>query len=281
MEDKAELARKAAQLIRQVPPMPESIMRLLTAGKGTHHADDELRVMVENDPGLCADLLHLANEACCDSGETVETVEDAIRRLGVEPLVQFIGVAYAEKTIQKEFAQLERLHQYFDHSQDISLSCQIIAEVLDMPKHERDMYAVIGLIHDVGRLIIVVASDRASVSLMGTSWEEMTSIVRDEKQLLGMDHCDVGMQLCSKWGFAPILQEAVLRHHTPLLGKDFSFPGAVIFIAHFISFSDMTGEILASVFDTELPAAMHMSTRHFDRAQELFQSRAPVRSHSR
>lgn len=274
MPDKAQLAFKAAQLIKRLPPMPENINRLLTAEVLTGHADAQVRRLIENDPGLCADLLHLATAACCDSGEQIETIDDAIRQIGIAPLIQLIGVAYAKTTIQKEFAQLERLDEYFQHSRDISLCCRIIAEVLDMPRHDRDVYAVIGLIHDVGRLIIMVATNKTSVSLIGTSWDEMMSIVEDERQLLGMNHCDVGMQLCNKWRFTQILQEAVLRHHTPLLGKDFSFPGAVTFIAHFVSFSDLTGEVLADVLDAELPAAMNMTTSHFYRAQELFQSRA-------
>ena len=253
--------------------MPENISQLLAAEGDTCYGDPEVRGLIENDPGLCADLLYLANAARTDPSENIDTIDDAVQHIGVEPLLQLIGVAYAKQTIQEEFSELKRLPEYFDHSRDISLCCRILAEVMDLPRRDRDVYAVIGLIHDVGRLVIMVAANRTSASLMGTSWDEMISVVVEEKQLLGMNHADLGMQLCKKWSFTPLLQEAVERHHTPLLGTDFSFPGALVFIAHFISYSDLSGEIVTNMLDADLPAAMKITPQHFDRAQELYQAR--------
>ena len=173
MEEQVELARKVAQLIHRLPPMPDNISRLMAAELDSGQECAEVFGLIENDPGLCADLLHLANNSCYKSSKNIETVGDAVREIGIQPLVQFIGVSYAKQTVQKEFAPLKHLNQYFQHSQDISLSCRIMAEVLDIAKQQREMYAVVGLIHDVGRLVIMIASNRTSVPLMGTSWKEM------------------------------------------------------------------------------------------------------------
>jgi HD-like signal output (HDOD) protein len=40
-----------------------------------------------------------------------------------------------------------------------------------------------------------------------------------------LDHCRVGMQLCKKWNFSQLLQQAVLRHHSPLNDGDFDYLG--------------------------------------------------------
>ena len=207
MEEQEELARKVAQLIQMLPPMPDNISRLMAVETDSRQEYTEVLGLIENDPGLCADLLHLASGSFYESSVNVETIDDAVQEIGIQPLVQFIGVSYTKQTIQEEFAPLKHLNQYFQHSQEISLSCRIIAEVLGMPKHQREMYSVIGLIHDIGRLIIMLASNRTSVPLMGTSWDEMISIVHNEKEVLGLNHCDVGMQLCSKWNFSPLLNE--------------------------------------------------------------------------
>lgn len=273
MEQRQDLARKVAQLIEILPPMPDNIARLMAIRLDSTDGYMEALGLIENDPGLCTDLLHLANNFRFDSAKPIETINDAVNRIGIQPLVQLIAVAYAGKTIKKEFAILQHLNDYFRHSQDISLCCQILAGLQDLPGHQRQMFAVAGLIHDIGRLIIMVASNKTTVHLMGTSWEKMTTVVGDEKKILGLNHCDVGMQLCSKWNFSPVLQEGVLRHHTPLINTDFSFPGGVIFISHFVSFSDLTGEILSTMVGPELLNCLHLTLSDFCRAQQIFQSR--------
>ena len=272
MQEKEELSRKVAILIKKLPPMPDNIGQLMDAKINSHQEDTAVLGLIENDPGLCADLLHLANNFSHNSGEIVETIDDAIQQIGIQPLVQLIGVSYARNTIQKKFASLEHLNQYFEHSQDISLSCRILAELLGMPKHQREMYAVIGLIHDIGRLVIMVASNRTSIPLMGTSWDEMISIVHDEKELLGMNHCEVGMQVCSNWNFSPILNEGVLRHHTPLIDDDFSPLGAVIFVSHFVAISDFTGQMLVERLPSEFLDRLNLSRSAFEKAQRIYNS---------
>jgi HD-like signal output (HDOD) protein len=267
MEDKKELARQVAQLIEVLPPMPENISRLMTADIDSPKTDSQVRHLIDQDPGLCTDLLHLASALNRDK---IETVDDAVKQIGICALVQFIGISFARKTIVQEFSAMEHLDDYFEHSRDISLCCGFLADYYDMPVHQKQMYAVAGLIHDIGRLIILVASYKKTVRLIGTTWDKMKSVVHDEKEILGLDHCEVGMQLCRKWKFSPILQEVVLRHHTPLIKEDFSFPGGLIFIAHFVSFSDMTGEIVSTMLETDLLSRMHISMANFDKAQQSF-----------
>jgi HD-like signal output (HDOD) protein len=272
MKERNGLERKVAQLIEILPPMPKNISRLMTARLASNQVYKQVRALIDDDPGLCSDLLHLAGDICYGSGETIETIDDAVRLVGIEPLIQLIGVSYARKTIKKEFTKLKHLDDYFEHSRKISICCQILAKLHDMPDHKRQMYAVAGLIHDIGRLIIMLASNKTTVRLMGTSWDKMLTVIRHEKKLMGMNHCDVGMQLCLKWKFSLILQEAVLRHHTPLIKNDFSFPGAMIFVSHFVSFSDLTGEILSSMLEPELLRYLQLTVVDFSKAHKMFQS---------
>jgi HD-like signal output (HDOD) protein len=268
MEDKRKkLARQVAGLIEVLPPMPENISRLMRAEVATPFTNSQVRELLENDPGLCSDFLHLASELCRGK---IETIDDALKKIKINTLVQFIGATFAKKTVSKEFSSMRYLDEYFAHSRDISLCCQFLADFYDMPEHQKQMYAVAGLIHDIGRLIILLGSNKKTVHLMGTSWNKMKSIVDNEKEVLGLNHCEVGMELCRKWNFAPILQEIVLRHHTPLIGNDFSFAGGVVFVAHFVSFSDMTGEIVSTMLGTELLDRLHISMENFSTAQQTF-----------
>ena len=87
---------------------------------------------------------------------------------------------------------------------------------------------------------------------------------------MGMDHCRVGMQLCKKWNFSQLLQQAVLRHHRPLIDDDFDYLGAIIFTCHFISCSDFTGETLASMLPGELLKRLNLTSGSFIKAQQIY-----------
>jgi len=109
--------------------------------------------------------------------------------------------------------------------------------------------------------------------VLGTLWDKMASVVHDEKATLGTNHCDVGMRICHKWNFSPIVQEGVLRHHTPLINSDFSLPGALIFISHFLSASDPSGDILSTLSAAEVVTHLSLSAADFDKARGIYKSR--------
>jgi HD-like signal output (HDOD) protein len=275
MELQQNIEKKVAELIHRLPPMPGNIDRLLLAAGDPHTDDLSLLGLVEQDPSLCANLLHLANTFCSRPEGHDETLEEAVATVGIKPLVQLIGVWYAKDTITKVFAPLERLDDYFRHSQEISSGCRILSEVMKIPDHDREVSSVAGLIHDMGRLAIMLAANRTTTPLMGTQWSQMESIVEQEKQLLGMDHCEIGMGICKKWNFSASLQQGVLRHHSPLINDDFNLLGAIIFIAHFVTCSDFTGQMLSSMLPAELLQRLKLNETDFEKARvEYLQRRS-------
>jgi len=277
MKKKKELLHRITQLVDSLPLFPTDIDKLLSAAVKPSEDNREILRLIERDPKICDELLNLAR-SYFGMAEHFETLEDAVRQVGIQPLVQLIGISYARNAIQKEFTALKYLNEYIDHSEEISISCRILAEITDAPRQEREVYALAGLVHDVGRLIILVASDRAGAHVLGTLWDKMLSVVHEEKTMLGTNHCEVGMQICQKWNLSPVIQEGVLRHHTPLIDSDFSFLGGLIFVSHFVSASDPSGDIISTFLPGELLRRLNLSGPDFDRAKDIYKSRTRIDS---
>jgi len=269
---KRKLSRKITELVDSLPLFPTDIDRLLTAAVRPSEDSTEILRLIENDPKLSNELLQLAR-SYYGTAEELKTIEDAVRYIGVQPLVQLMGISYARDAIQQEFAALKYLNEYLDHSEDIYITCGILGEICGLPRAQREMYALAGLVHDVGRLAIMVGTNRTSAHVLGTLWDKMVSVVYDEKASLGTNHCEVGAQICQKWNFSPVIQEGILRHHTPLVDNDFNFAGALIFISHFVSVSDPSGEILATLLATKVLAKLNLSEADFDKARNIYKSR--------
>ena len=272
MNKKKELSHKITQIVGELPLFPYKIDKLLATAVKPSEDETEILQMIESHPELTEELLQVAR-SYYGTAEEIETIEDAVRHIGIQPLVQLIGVSYARSAIEEEFAALKYLNEYLDHSEHISIGCRVLAEVSDMPQNQREIYTVAGLIHDIGRLAILVATNKTNAHVLGTLWDKMTSVVNDEKAKLGTDHCDVGMRICRKWNFSPIIQEGILRHHTPLIDSDFSFPGGLIFISHFLSASDPSGEIISTLLPAEILGKLNLTEAYFNKARTIYKSR--------
>ncbi|MBC8468251.1 MAG: HDOD domain-containing protein [Planctomycetes bacterium] len=273
MESQKDFEDKVTEFIHRLPPMPGNVSELLNATNVQEMDDEELLAYVKQDPGLCADLLHLANTFSIRAEGHDDTIEEAVNSVGIKPLIQLIGVWYARNIIAKEFDMLDHLDDYFKHSQEISLACRTMSEILEADEHDCQVAYVAGLIHDMGRLAIILLSNRVTAPLLGTPCAMMNTIVDQEQKLVGMDHCRVGMQLCKKWNFSELLQQAILRHHSPLIDSDFDYLGAVIFTCHFISCSDFTGETLAAMLPGELLNRLKLTPESFVKTQQIYFAR--------
>jgi HD-like signal output (HDOD) protein len=251
---------------------PTDINQLLSTAVRPAQDGTEILRLIESEPKLSNQLLALARSYFAQA-EDFESIEDAVQHVGIRPLVQLIGISYARETIQQEFAALKYLNDYVDHGEDIYIASDILGRICSLPREQRQIHALAGLVHDVGRLAIMVAGNKTSARVLGTLWDRMVSVVHEEKAELGMDHCDVGARICRRWNFSPVIQDAVLRHHSPIMNGDFSFAGALIFLSHFVSASDPSGEILAMLLSTKILNKLDLTPVDFEKAKDQYESR--------
>ena len=267
-----QVSRRITQLVDDLPLFPTDINKLLSSAVKPAEEGKEILRLIESDPKLRGQLLVLARTYFYRP-EDFKNMEDVVQQVGIRPLVQLIGISYAREAIQQEFAALKYLKDYVDHGEDIYIATDILGGICSLPREQRQMHALAGLVHDVGRLAIMVAGSKTGARILGTLWDRMVSVIHEEKSELGMDHCDVGAKICRRWNFSPVIQEAVLRHHSPIMNGDFSFAGALIFLSHFVSASDPSGEILASLLASRILNRLDMNPVDFERARDEYESR--------
>jgi HD-like signal output (HDOD) protein len=74
---------------------------------------------------------------------------------------------------------------------------------------------VAGLLHDIGSLpLLTVAREqqKAFPELAGIDWRDKIDL---EREIFGLDHCQVGLWMAKSWKFSPSLIDAVFHHHDP------------------------------------------------------------------
>lgn len=270
---RVELMERLASHVDRLPPMPSNVVKLRQAIANPNVNYRMIVPLVKEDPSICASLLKIANSARYGVAHHVETVEEAVRYFGMPALADFISAACSEKIVRQTFSNISNLNEYLVHSRTISRSTLHICAALGLDQHSQEVYSVSGLLHDIGRLVILLVSGekRYSKEFFGSSWEEMSSEAASESDLYGLNHADLGMRICAKWQFPEKIVRAVHRHHTPLLGNDLSYEGLVIFLSEVIAIDEIPDSVVLKALPDELMKGLNLAPDALLKARRDFQ----------
>ena len=97
--DTSETAARLARGIGALPPLPVTAQRILTCFGDEFIDADKVTDVIEQDPGICAKLLGLANSAYFGLAEGVNTIAEAVSRvLGVETVRSLVLAMAIQQT---------------------------------------------------------------------------------------------------------------------------------------------------------------------------------------
>ncbi len=249
-----EIMERLVAKVETLPPMPQSVFKLREAVAKPDVNYAEIVAPLKGDPGICADLLRVANSARYGVSHKVETVEEAVRYFGMPSLVDFVAAACSERIVREAFSNIANLNEFVQHSRQIAKSSAYICAMLKMNPHAGEAYSVAGLLHDIGRLLtlLVTGERKYCQEAVGLYWDEISPEVASEVQIFGLNHAELGKMICEKWKFPARIVNSVHRHHTPILHGDFSFDGLITYMAELLA----TDELPDNAIARSIPASL-------------------------
>ncbi len=198
-----------------LPPMPQAAGKVLRLLEQQDTTADDLRRVIETDPALTGTVLRLVNSALFGLPQQISTLSHAIMLVGflrLRSLTLTTVAAGLKGMIPPDAAAEQAL--IWEHSVDTALGAKVIAERLGFGWSEEAFVA--GLLHDVGRLVLLAFQVREYRGLVDPGRGSLPT-PEEEVELLGMDHEEVGRELLSRWNLAPQLVEVCGRHHGDVL----------------------------------------------------------------
>jgi HD-like signal output (HDOD) protein len=178
----------------------------------------ELARLVSADPALAAGVLTVSNSAAFRGVQEVETVREAIARLGFEEVARVAGAVSAKSLfnprLKAEIAAFgPRFAELFHRSLAVAGAAAFTAMQRKGGRSDRAYLG--GMLHDVGKSI-------ALRSVAALALEGALAVKPDDPRLpllLDRVHLEIGGEVHQEWNMPQYLTVIAVRHH------DESIPG--------------------------------------------------------
>lgn len=191
----------------EIPTIPVVASKALRAMQDENANANRLATILQEDPGLTARILKVANSALYSLPREIKSLSQAAMVMGFDGLKGLV-LSAACRGIYKRYGDRERA--LWIHSVACAHAAQEIAKLAGVPSDEA---FVAGLMHDVGRVVMNNGARERLGQAENVARVEGIDAVAAEQRVFGYTHCDVGGVLVGRWELSKSLEQAVFFHH--------------------------------------------------------------------
>jgi putative nucleotidyltransferase with HDIG domain len=201
-------------------------LELLNSGYDAH----ELAEKIGRDPAMTAKILRIANSPFYGRARQIASLTDAIVLLGRNQIGDLLLSVCFTNLIPTKIENIDYLF-FWHHSIAVADCTRKLALVCDI---EAEMAFTVGLLHDIGRLIMITLYTEQYRVLFDDSSLALHNLGEQEHALLGFDHAQIGGQVAKLWNFPAKIQKAIEQHeYAPSPGVPVSL-SALIYTANLL-----------------------------------------------
>jgi putative nucleotidyltransferase with HDIG domain len=205
-DDEACRLLRSVERLPRLSPVVQELLRL-DSGADTY-ADDVMRAALA-DPELAEQVVALVGATPSAARHPLRTVSATIERVGSRAVSNLLAVLAAARALPTRGAYDAALWR---HSIETAVIAQDIAEECS-DGIDPAVAFVAGLLHDVGRFVLLESDARRAEARDGRS--VVQSFLSAEVAGPRISHADVGWQVCWQWNLPESVCDIVLRHHAP------------------------------------------------------------------
>jgi HD-like signal output (HDOD) protein len=177
---------------------------------------NEVADLISSDPTFTARLLQRVNSAEFGLVSHITNVRSAVALLGLDTTRKII-LAHATAAYAQGGLRTEAMRRCWQHS----VATAVIAEEIGAACNAFSSVAfTAGIIHDIGRLGLLVAYPEEYEQVIRTAAERSLDVLDFEEQEFGAHHAEAGRLLAERWGLPPEMGVIAGRHHDPCEGTE-------------------------------------------------------------
>ncbi len=225
--------RQIESRLRSCPCLP-SLASIENALKELLGSDQrytsQIAEIIRRDPSLTARLLRLVNSVHYGISKPVKNIEEAVFYLGMRQIRQLAMVTPIIEDFQI-LAGHTRLEWrgFWHHCIGTALMTREVIDLVQSQQADSDYVA--GLIHDVGKIAMASAFPEHFAEIYIHRTEAEMDLMELEREVLGMDHAELGAIYLQKQTLPEVFVEIVQFHHQPELAPTHGLVAAAVQVA--------------------------------------------------
>lgn len=201
--------------IKCLPSLPTVYTQLMEELEKDDPELDRIGHIISHDPGMSAKILQLVNSAYFGLPREVSHPSEATLFLGVDLIRGLVLMAHVFTQFDKVKMDAFSIEKMMEHSWLTGIFARGIAEMENLDSRQRDHVFIGGLLHDIGKLILVANLPELYLEVVQSTEKQNLSYSEAEADALGCNHAEVGAYLLGLWGLPDPVVEAVAFHNKP------------------------------------------------------------------
>ncbi|HTR41862.1 MAG TPA: HDOD domain-containing protein [Pseudomonadales bacterium] len=210
------------QKVKDLPPVSHTALKLINLLDKPSADNDEIVQVLTYDNVLTAKLLRACNSPAYGLEESVSSVDQAVVLLGHKQILHIVmTLAFGSVMTVSSVTYTMELNELWEHSLVSAFAAEIVRDDVPELDGQANVAFTACLLHDIGKLILALALAPEQISEIRDRIErKQISGSQAEKEVLGLDHGDVGAALLRSWRLPENIVEAVANHHRPKVDRE-------------------------------------------------------------
>lgn len=225
---------KILRSIEKIPPFPEVARKALTILNDEDASADQLIAIIQHDQAITANVLKICNSAYFGLNRKVQSVMDGLILLGNKEFKKIILACSVLPVYEKGSKGYDlATGELWQHSMASALVSQVISKRIGQA--DNVVLHTTTLLHDIGKVVLSNFIWEEFEKIFALVQGEAYSFVEAEKDVIGMDHAEVGARISELWKFPEDMIQAIRLHHNPQAAPEGDSLTHIVYLANMIT----------------------------------------------
>jgi HD-like signal output (HDOD) protein len=221
----------AVKKVNSFATLPEVTSKIIATVEDPKSTAGTLHKIVSHDPALVTRIMKVVNSAFYGLPGQIGSIERAIVLLGLNAIKNIAVAASLGQLFRgAKLCEGYTAKDLWTHCIAVGVTARELAKQMKLPVSDEAFLA--GMIHDVGLLISLQTAPEQLRQVCEIAKNSDRNFVDIEREVMGMDHQQLGSCLAEHWRFPKNCQMVAGYHHKPsALGEQNKMLVTLVYVA--------------------------------------------------
>ncbi len=227
----SENLRKIVKRVDYLPTLPQVVSRMVSAMANPSTSAADIEKIISTDQAITAKMLKVVNSSFYSFPRRIGSVCEAVVMLGFNTIRNLAITCSLFHTFKSHNWDGFDQRRFWDHSIGAAVFTRYLGSRF-VPSMDGEELFVMGLLHDIGKLVLEQFCPDKFGEILGRMWKEDLSFYQAEMKVVGISHAEIGRWLCNQWNLPSGLAEAIGQHHEPHVATEAIRACALVHLAN-------------------------------------------------